>query len=157
MKKRAMVAAAGVMLLGAVCGAAQTNPQDRGYWRAATNTTEKMTAEIAIAETKVTLNTTTFPVVPVRKLKPAEVTALFDADVNAGISGNLYGLHVRGGTRIVEHSTLCGDEETRWMVTYVTGRTLQVAFFSGDDPPEFTFDAISNSTTLCARYTYTRE
>jgi hypothetical protein len=56
----------------------------------------------------------------------------------------------------VKRNTLCGGEETQWMATYVTGRTLKVAFFSGDDMPVFTFDAMQNTTTLCGTYAYGR-
>jgi hypothetical protein len=42
------------------------------------------------------------------------------------------------------------------MATYATGRNLQVAFFSGDDMPEFTFDAISKTSALCGTFTYAR-
>ena len=42
------------------------------------------------------------------------------------------------------------------MVTYVEGRTLQLAFFSAADMPTLTAEAVSNSTTLCGTYTYTR-
>ena len=40
------------------------------------------------------------------------------------------------------------------MATYVTGHTLNVAFFSGDDMPVFTFDAISKTTDLCGTFAY---
>ncbi|MEI9968411.1 MAG: hypothetical protein WDM87_07220 [Terracidiphilus sp.] len=42
------------------------------------------------------------------------------------------------------------------MATYVTGHTLNVAFFSGDDMPVFTFDTISKSTDLCGTFGYER-
>jgi hypothetical protein len=152
MMKRIMVAAAGVLLAGAVSCAAQ----DKGFWTAASTETAKMTGDISIAEAKVTINFVKFPLAPIRRLKPVEVSAMFDADVNAGISGDLYRLRITANKPIVQHNTLCGGEDTEWMATYVTGRTMRVAFFSGDDMPVFTFDAISNSTTLCGRYVYTR-
>ena len=96
-----------------------------------------------------TIDFLTFPLAPIRTLKPVEVSAVFDADVNAGISGMLYRMNVPGGQRFVHKNTLCGGEDTQWMATYVTGHTLKVAFFSGDDMPVFTFDAISK-TTACA-------
>jgi len=51
---------------------------------------------------------------------------------------------------------LCGTEDAQWMVTFVEGRSLQLAFFSGAKAPVFTLDAISNSTNLCGTYTYAR-
>ena len=147
-----MVAAAGMVLACSLASSAQ----DKGYWRAASTETVKMTGDISISELKVTINFAAFPLAPIRRLKPVEVSAVFDADVNAGISGDLYRLRVPASKYIEKRNTLCGGEETQWMATYVTGRTLRVAFFSGDDMPVFTFDAISKSTTVCGTYTYTR-
>jgi len=153
MKRKILLgAAAGVVLACSLSCAAQ----DKGYWRAASTETAKMTGDISIADLKVTINFATFPLAAIRRLKPVEVSAVFDADVNAGISGDLYRLRVPASKYIVSRNTLCGGEDTQWMATYVTGRTLRVAFFSGDDMPVFTFDAISNSTTLCGTYTYVR-
>ena len=157
MKKRMMVAAvAGIVLVGVVCGAAQANAQDNGRWRAADRRTEIMTDELTIAPMQLTIYESKFPMAPVRKLTPVEVGAVFDADTNAGIGGNLYSLHVPPGVYYTGGSPLCGNEFIRWMATYVRGRTLQVAFFSGDDMPVFTFDAIANSTARCGTYVYTR-
>jgi hypothetical protein len=146
------IVVAGALMAGSLACAAQ----DKGYWRAASTETTKMTGDIAIADLKVTINFATFPLAPIRRLKPVEVSAVFDADVNAGISGDLYRLRVPANKYIVRRNTLCGGEDTQWMATYVTGRTLRVAFFSGDDMPVFTFDAISKSTALCGTYAYGR-
>jgi hypothetical protein len=152
MKKRMMLAAAGVILACSLSCASQ----DKGYWRAASTETAKMTGDISIADLKVSINFASFPLAPIRSLKPVEVSAVFDADVNAGISGDLYRLHIPANKYIVKHNTLCGGEETQWMATYVTGRTLRVAFFSGDDMPVFSFDAMQKSTALCGTYVYMR-
>ena len=42
------------------------------------------------------------------------------------------------------------------MATYVAGKVLRVAFFSGDNTPVFTFESISNSPDLCGTFTYVR-
>ena len=84
------------------------------------------------------------------------MSAVFDADVNAGINGDLYRVRVSADQRFLHHNTLCGSEEAQWMATYVAGHTLQVAFFSGDDEPVFTFDAISKGTVLCGTFGYAR-
>ena len=42
------------------------------------------------------------------------------------------------------------------MATYVSGRTLQVDFFSGSNPPVLTFEALSNTANLCGTFTYRR-
>jgi hypothetical protein len=111
---------------------------------------------VTVGDLKVTINFLTFALAPIRRLKPVEVSAVFDADVNAGIEGSLYRLRVPAGQRFSHKNTLCGDEDTQWMATYVGGRTMQVAFFSGDDEPVFTFDAVQKSSALCGVYTYAR-
>jgi hypothetical protein len=142
-----------LVLAGAVCGAAQ---EDRGLWRAASQNAHAITGDITVADAKVTLNFLVFPLAVIRRLKPVEVSAVFDADVNAGIEGTLYRLRIPAGQFIMRKNTLCGSEDTQWMATYVTGHTLRVAFFSGDDMPVFTFDAMQGSTTLCGNFTYGR-
>lgn len=89
-------------------------------------------------------------------MTPAEAAAVFDADVNAGINGDLYRLSVPPDKRFLHHNTLCGSDETRWMATYISGRTLQVAFFSGEDMPVMTFEAMQNSPVLCGTFSYSR-
>src|SRR5271166_3591355 len=146
-----------VVLAGMVCVAARVCAQeDRGLWSATSTNAHAITGDITIGEAKVTLNFITFPLAQIRRLKPVEVSAVFDADVNAGIEGTLYRLHVPAGKYIVKKNTLCGGEETQWMATYATGHTLKVAFFSGDDMPVFTFDAMQNTTTVCGSFVYGR-
>jgi len=153
MKKHFQLFAAIALL--ALCSLA-ASAQDRGYWRASTSTARLITGDIAISNSKLTINFLSFPVVQARRLKPAEVSAVFDADVNAGIEGTLYRLSIPAGRRFLHHNTLCGDEDTHWMATYVAGHSMQVAFFSGDAEPVFKFGAIQNSPALCGTYTYTR-
>ena len=130
--------------------------QDKGYWRAASNTATSITGDIALSDAKVTINFTAFPIVQARTLAAAEVASAFDADVNSGGTGVLYHLTVPAAKRFLHHNTLCGSEDTQWMATYVSGRTLQVAFFSGTGAPVFTFDALQHSTDLCGTYTFAR-
>jgi len=153
MKKRIMFGVvAGLLLAGAVAGAAQ----DQGGWYAASTNATAITSDIAIGKDRLTIDFLTFPLASIRTLKPVEVSAVFDADVNAGISGMLYRLRVPAAQRFLHKNSLCGGEDTQWMATYVTGHTLEVAFFSGDDMPVFTFDAISKSTELCGTFAYSR-
>lgn len=154
MSNRAAIALA--LGLAAVCGTAAQAQEDRGYWRAASSNANAITGDISIGELKMSLNFVTFPLAPIRRLKPIEVSAAFDADVNAGIEGSLYRLKVPPAQRFLHKNTLCGDDETEWMATYARGHTLQVAFFSGDDEPVFTFDAIQKSSALCGVYSYAR-
>ena len=144
------------MLLAVVCSARVDAQEDRGMWRSASAEARAITGDIAIGEAKITINFATFPLAPIRRLKPVEVSAVFDADLNAGIEGTLYRLQVPAGKYISRKNTLCGGEETQWMATYATGHTLKVAFFSGDEMPVFTFDAMQNTTALCGTYVYER-
>lgn len=133
-----------------------TSAQDRGYWRAASSNAASLTGDIALSSSKVTIDFATFPVVQVRRLNPAESASVFDADVNSGIDGALYRLRVPANKRFLHRNTLCGDEVTTWMATYVSGKSMQVAFFSGETQPVFKFGAIQSSPALCGVYTYVR-
>ncbi len=130
--------------------------QERGLWQASSNTAKNITGDIAFSETKVAIDFMTFSIASIRTLKPEEVAAVFDADVNTAGSGALYRLNIPAAQRFLHKNALCGTESTQWMATYIAGRTLRVAFFSGQAAPEFTFDAISHSTNLCGTYTYAR-
>ncbi len=130
--------------------------QDKGYWRAASNTANSITGDIEISGNKLSINFTGFLIAKARELAPAEVSAAFDADVNAGGTGSLYHLVVPASKRFLHHNTLCGTEVTQWMATYASGNTLQVAFFSGSAGPVFTMDALAHSSDLCGTYTYVR-
>jgi hypothetical protein len=130
--------------------------QDKGYWRAASSTASSITGDIGLSDSKITINFAVFPLVQARRLNPGEVGAAFDADVNAGGTGVLYRLTVPAEKKFLHHNTLCGTETTQWMATYVSDRTLQVAFFSGPESPVFTLDALRNSTDLCGTFTYAR-
>jgi hypothetical protein len=142
------------ILAYALNGAAQQ--QDRGKWEAANNTAASITGDIAISDKKLTINFMGFVLAPIRGLKPAEVSAVFDADANGASSGALYRVNVPAERRFLHKNTLCGTESTQWMATYVAGKTLEVAFFSGEAEPVFTFEAITHSPNLCGTYTYAR-
>jgi hypothetical protein len=147
---------AAVALLVLACSLHASAQQDRGYWQAASKSASSITGDISISETKLTINFRPFLIAPIRALKPEEISALFDADANTAGPGALYRLTIPAEQRFLRKNTLCGSETTQYMVTYPSGKTLQVAFFSGDAAPVFTFDAISKSTNLCGTYTYVR-
>ena len=132
------------------------NAQDQGYWRAASTTARSITGDITLSETSVIFNFTPYTIAPIRALKTPEVAAVFDADVNSGVKGNLYRLSIPSERRFLHKNTLCGTESVQWMATFVSGRNLQVALFSGLDEPVFTFDALANTSTRCATFTYAR-
>jgi hypothetical protein len=145
-----------VLVLACVLQCAAQGP-DKGYWRAASNNAASITGDIAIGKAKLTLDFRNYPLAAIRSLKPAEVAAVFDADVNTAGQGALYRLNVPASTKLPHHNTLCGTDDTQWMATYLTDpKTLQVAFFSGDAEPVFTIDAVSNSSRLCGTYSFVR-
>ncbi|HEY1577746.1 MAG TPA: hypothetical protein VGF82_11825 [Terracidiphilus sp.] len=128
--------------------------QDRGYWRATSSNADKITGDIAISEARLTINFIGFSLAPIKKLTTAEAAAAFDVDVNVPGAGSLYRLNIPADKRFLHKNTLCGSEVTQWMVTYVEGRTLHVAFFSGNDMPLLTAEALTNSTDVCGLFSY---
>jgi hypothetical protein len=150
--KRNLLAAALLGLAVCVSGAAQ----DRGYWRAASKNAVAITGDLSLSDTKVTIDFLTFTVASIRKLSAAEVGAAFDVDSSSGINGALYRLRIPAGQPFLKKNTLCGGEDTQWMTTYVEGHNLHVAFFSGENQPVLTTEAILNTTDLCGIYTYAR-
>jgi hypothetical protein len=145
------------MLAGILCGAAITHAQqDSGYWRASSSNAAAITGDVRIAGSRLTINYAMFPLAQIRTVTPSEVSAVFDADSNSPIGGNLYRLRVPAEEKFLRHNTLCGHDDTQWMVTYTSGRSLQVAFFSGAEMPVLTIDALAHSTDLCGTFTYVR-
>ena len=130
--------------------------QDKGYWRATSNSARSITGDINLTDEKITINFAGFPMVKARTLEKAEVSALFDVDSTATGDGTLYRLTVPAAKKFVNKNSLCGAEDTQWMVTYVSGKSLRLALFSSQKAPVFTFNAISNSTDLCGTFEYAK-
>ncbi len=130
--------------------------QEQGLWRASNSTAKSITGDIALSDEKLNINFVTFTMVKVRSLEKAELGATFDADTNAPAAGSLFRLNIPAARKFLHKNSLCGAEDTAWMATYVTGRSLRIAFFSGEKPPVFTLSAISNSTDLCGVFEYIR-
>jgi len=156
MRRWSVLCAAAGAVLAAFAGVAHAKAQDKGAWHAESSNATSITSDVTVGKDSVTIDFMTFPLAPIRTLKPVEVSAVFDADVSAGISGMLYRMKVPAAQRFLHKNSLCGDADTQWMATYVTGHKLNVAFFSGDDMPVFTFDAISKTTDLCGTFGYDR-
>jgi hypothetical protein len=153
MKRETVLSAiAGLVLVWCMTAAAQ----DKGYWRAASSTAKSITGDVALSDEKISINLVSFTVARIRGLEKAEASALFDPDGTAAGSGVLYRLIVPGERKFLHKNSLCGSDDTQWMVTYVAGRSLQLAFFSGAKPPVFTSDAIANSTDLCGKFSYVK-
>ncbi len=144
------------ILICTLSAAAAAQAQDKGYWRAASNTARSITGDLSLGEEKIIINLVAFPMVKARALDKAEISAVFDADSNAPGDGALYHLTIPASKKFLNKNTLCGGEDTQWMVTYVSGKSLRLALFSGQKAPVFTFNAISNSTDLCGTFEYTR-
>jgi len=152
MKRNHLLRAALICLLPAISAAAQ----EKGYWHAASTTAKGVTGDLAFTDSKLTINNfSTFTIAEIRALEPAEAQALFSA-ADAGSHGNLYRLDIPADKRFLHKNTLCGTEETQWAITYVTGRSLQLAFFSGPSIPTLTPEAITDSARLCGIYSYSR-
>jgi hypothetical protein len=148
-----------MMTLGAsllLAFALQAAAQDHGEWSAANSTAKTITGDISISDSRLAINLLSFPLAPIRKLEPAEVSAVFVAEGSRGQGGNLYRLSISAAQRFVHKNSLCGSEVTEWMVTNVSGKSLQLAFFSGSSMPVFTPEAMSNSTDLCGTFSYVR-
>lgn len=147
------------MLLGVFAGVvmvACAAAQERGYWRAASNSAHTITGDVSLSDEKLVIDFSSYTIAKIRALQPSELSAAFDADSNAGGSGNLYRLNIPATKRLLHKNTLCGSDDTVWMATYVAGRSLQLAFFSGEKVPVLKLEALSDSSDLCGTFSYTR-
>ena len=131
--------------------------QEKGNWRAASNNARAITGDVALADEKLFINFSGFTMSRIRSLEKPEISALFDADsTTADGTAGLYRLEVPATKKFLHKNTLCGSDDTQWMVAYASGRSLQLAFFSSQKPPLLTLDAVSNSTDLCGKYSYVK-
>ncbi len=130
--------------------------QDAGYWRAASKTAKSVTGDVALTSEKISINFSTYWIAQIRTLSPAELSAAFGVDANAPGSGNLYRLSIPSDKKMLHKNTLCGGEDTQWLATYSTGRTLQLAFFSTSKMPVLTPEAMNNNSDLCGVFAYQR-
>jgi hypothetical protein len=126
--------------------------QERGDWRPANSNAQSITNEIAFSSDKLTIDEVSFPVAEIRPLNPAEISTIFDGVMSG--TGHLYRLSIPANKRFLHKNTLCGSEETQWAATLVSGKMLEIAFFSNPAPPTFTVEKLSDS--LCGTYSYVR-
>ena len=129
--------------------------QDGGTWRASSPTARAITGDIAFFNQKISIDLSAYTVAQIRPLKPGEAAAIFDG-IQPGGAGNLYRTSIPGEKRFLHKNTICGSEETQWVVTYVTGHELELAFFSGAKMPVMTPEVIANTTDLCGTFSYVR-
>ena len=139
-----------------VCVLGVAAAQEQGAWRAASKTARGVTGDVAFGGEKISINFSSFTVAQIRELQPAEIAAVFPSEDTGSGSGNLYRTSIPANKKFLSKNTLCGSEETQWIASYVTGKELQLAFFSGAAMPVFTADAIGSSANLCGTYTYGR-
>ena len=130
--------------------------QEGGDWRAADSSAKGTTGDVAFSGEKIIINFSSFTIAEIRALKPDEMTAAFDADPAALGSGHIFRLSIPAEKRFLHKNTLCGSEETQYVVSYVSGKTLQLAFFSGASMPVLSVDALANGGNLCGVFSYTR-
>jgi hypothetical protein len=130
--------------------------QEKGMWRAESSTARSITGDVALSDEKLSINFSTFPMIRIRSLDKSESSAAFDAVSTPDGTGSLYSLNIPGTKKFLHKNTLCGTEDAQWMATYVSGKALQLAFFSGQKTPVFTLDAMANSTNLCGTFSYVK-
>lgn len=146
-----------VMMLGlTVVAVGQSGPEEKGAWQASSETARSITGDVYFGGDKMSINFSSYVIAEIRDLKPAEVKAAFDLDGDPAQGGRLYRLDIPGGKKFVHKNTLCGSEDTQWMVSYVDGKTLQLAFFSGTAMPVLTGEGMMNATDLCGTFSYVR-
>ncbi|QMV20208.1 hypothetical protein GOB94_03900 [Granulicella sp. 5B5] len=143
-------------LAGADRVVAQSGAQEKGAWRAASKTAQSVTGDVYFGGDKMAINFSSYVIAEIRDLKPAEVKATFDMDGDPVEGGRLYRLNIPGTKKFVHKNTLCGSEDTQWMVSYTDGRSLQLAFFSGTAMPVLTGEGMMNATDLCGTFMYER-
>ena len=131
--------------------------EEKGIWRAASTTAKGITGDISFWNEKIVINFTPYVFAQIRSLDGPEVTALFNGAGGPDGVGNLYRLNSIPAAKVFLHkNTLCGHDDTQWFATYETGKSMQLAFFSGSKMPVFTPEAMADSTNLCGTFSYVR-
>jgi len=143
-----------VLGLVGITAVGATFAQERGYWSATSSAAKSITGDLSFAPDKITINFSTFTLAQIRMLKPNEKQLLFP-DAGAG-TGNLYRVQIPGDKKLLHKNTLCAGDETDWVVTWVSGKQMNVAMFSGGSIPALTPDALANGQRLCGTYLYSR-
>ena len=152
MRLRPLLLAAFPIVLASTIAA---RAQESGPWRASSNNAKSITGDLFFSPLKITINFTNFTIAQIRSLQTQEASALFNPDNPTG-GGNLFRVDIPADKHFLHKNTLCGSEDTQWIVTYAQGRDLQVAFFSGGTPPVLTVDAVNNAPNLCGVFSYIR-
>ena len=144
------------VVMGLLLWAGAAQAQELGYWRAESSTAKSITGDISFGSEKMSINFYLTTIAEIRALKAEEVASVFDIAADSGAQGKLFRVSIPGSKVFLHKNKLCGSDDTQWVATFVSGRELQLAFFSGSQMPVFTRDAISNSSDLCGTFTYVR-
>jgi hypothetical protein len=153
---RGMVRAGWISFVILVCSIAGAQQQEKGNWRAASKNAYSITGDVAFGDEKISINFAHYAIAQIRTLTATEVSAIFAPETNETGPGDLYRISVPGDKKLVNKNTLCGGEETQWLATFVAGKTLRMAFFSGAKMPALTGEAMMTATNLCGTYSYVR-
>lgn len=135
---------------------AQQGRGDKGNWNALSKTASSITGSIVLSEERLMMGFIPVTIAPIRHAEAAEVSSVFDLPADNNPGGELYRLNIPANRQMLHKNVLCGAEDTTYMLTAVSGKTLQVAFFSGGKLPDLKPDAVATSTTLCGTFTYSR-
>lgn len=130
--------------------------QDNGYWKAMSTTARGITGDISISGERLSIGFSVYTIADIRPLTVEESTTLFNIEADSTGSGKLYRLNIPAKKTFLHKNVMCGAEDTQWMATFASGKTLQVAFLSGSKMPTFTPEALANSDGLCGTFSYTR-
>jgi hypothetical protein len=130
--------------------------QEGGQWRASNQTAKQITGDIAFSDVKLYINFTGFTLAQIRDLKADEVSILFDGTDGTMGHGSLFRLDIPAAKTFNHKSKICGSENAEWMASFVSGKKLQIAFFSGTAMPVLTGEAMANATDLCGTFEYVR-
>src|ERR1700737_2417828 len=82
--------------------------QESGNWRAVSNTARSITGDVALADEKISINFTVFPIARIRGLEKPEISAVFNLESIADASGSLYRLNIPASKKFLHHNSLCG-------------------------------------------------
>ena len=128
--------------------------QEKGYWRAASQTAKSITGDVSFTKEKVTINLSSYWIAQIRTITPEEAGAAFGAESVDGGSGNLYRLSIPGDMKFLRKNTLCGGEDVQWAVTYVVGHRLAMDLFSSKQMPVLTAAGLKDAPNLCGTFFY---
>jgi hypothetical protein len=142
-----------IALFGSVAASAG---EKKTYWGAASSNAIAITSDVELGASKLSIGYIDFPINKAKEISLTEAMAAFDVDTATPGAGTLYHINIAASTRFQHNNTLCGGEDVLWMLAWTTKHSLKLAFFSGADQPQLTFEAVSKSQDLCGVFTYTR-